>query len=209
MALSEKTGLMIAFDGVIVIAVSKRRTVEEIQKLYDEGYRHFGENRLDEALEKQPQLPSDIQWHFIGSLQRKKVAKTIGHFALIHSVDSLELAQKISSSSTDQTRILLQVNTSGEASKHGFTPDALKTAFTQIVSLPHLQVDGLMTMAPRTDDTQSIRTCFHTLRLLRDDLQQLSGEPLPHLSMGMTNDYPIAVEEGATLLRLGSALFSE
>ncbi len=201
---------MIEFEGVTVIAVSKRRTVEEIQKFYDEGYRHFGENRLDEALEKQQKLPSDIQWHFIGSLQRKKVSKVIGHFSLIHSVDSLELAQKISSSSAPQiTRILLQVNTSGESSKHGFTPDTIKTLFTQILSLPHLQVDGLMTMAPHTGDTQPIRSCFRALRLLRDQLQQLSGEPLPHLSMGMSNDYPIAVEEGATLLRLGSALFSE
>jgi PLP dependent protein len=196
--------------GATLIAVSKKRPIEAIQRLYDQGCRHFGENRLDEALEKQTQLPTDIKWHFIGTLQRKKAAKAIGHFSLIHSVDSLELAQKISSSSADRTtRILLQVNTSGEASKQGFTPATATAHFTQILSLPNLQVDGLMTMAPLTDDTKLIRTTFRSLRLLRDRLQQLSGDPLPHLSMGMSSDYRLALDEGATLLRIGSAIFGE
>ncbi len=198
--------------SVTLVVVTKGRSYEEVYSAYEEGARHFGENRVPEALEKISQLPSDIHWHFIGSLQKNKVRKVLGHFDLIHSVDSLELAKKISEVSEEMgrtTSILLQANTSGEEAKHGYAPEQWISDFKALLRLPSLDVQGLMTMAPLTEDEDTIRRCFAGLRSLRDSLQDSFGRSLPHLSMGMSNDYRIAIEEGATLVRIGSAIFNQ
>lgn len=187
--------------NVKLVAVTKNVPVEDISLVYELGCRDFGENRVQDALPKIEELPPDIRWHFIGTLQKNKVKKVVGNFALIHSVDSVELAQEISKQGID-TAILLQVNTSGEASKKGFTADEFRRDLAMIQKMPYIQVKGLMTMAPLTEDVDQIRMCFRRLRELRDE----SG--LKELSMGMSHDYKIAIEEGATIVRVGSAIFS-
>ncbi|MGM0440718.1 MAG: YggS family pyridoxal phosphate-dependent enzyme [Chlamydiota bacterium] len=192
-------------EEITVVAVSKYIPLPDIQTVYSEGCRDFGESRLTEALEKAAHLPQGVRWHLIGSLQSKKVNKAIGKFDLIHSVDTLKLAHKISSSSLSHnitTNILLQVNTSGEESKHGFAVEECISAFEEVQNLPNIKVEGLMTMAPATEDTSIIRRCFKQLAELRDQLG------VKHLSMGMSNDYRIAIEEGSTMVRVGSRIFS-
>lgn len=189
---------------VMLVAVTKGKPIETVNALYRDGCRNFAENRLNEAFSKMDKAPKDIRWHFIGSLQKNKVRKIIGRFVLIHSVDSYELALKISECSQEagvETAILLQVNVSGEASKHGFTETELLKNFEKLKSLPYLKIEGLMTMAPLTEDNTVIRECFSGLKRLQ---QQLN---LSTLSMGMSHDYTIAIEEGSTMLRIGSALF--
>jgi pyridoxal phosphate enzyme (YggS family) len=191
---------------ITLLVVSKTHTWDEVAPLYDAGCRDFGESRVQEALEKMNQAPKDIKWHFIGTLQKNKVAKVIGKFALIHSIDTLDLAQKISELSVQHeliTPILLQVNISGEETKHGMTIDSLRHQFSHFNNLPGLKIEGLMTMAPLTDNQETIRRCFSSLRALKEELG------LTHLSMGMTHDYPLAIAEGATLLRIGTLLFGE
>jgi pyridoxal phosphate enzyme (YggS family) len=191
-------------DSITLVAVTKGHNPDEIQPLYDLGCRHFAENRVDAALEKMEKLPKDIQWHFIGSLQKNKVRKVIGKFALIHSVDTPELAKKISDCSLEaglKTPILLQANTSGEESKHGLTFEEWQKKYPELVKYEGIVIKGLMTMAPLIDDEKIIRDCFAKLRHLGENLK------LQQLSMGMSHDYPLAIAEGATLLRIGSALF--
>lgn len=191
-------------DEVTLIAVSKTYPVEAIMQVYQAGCRDFGESRVQEALQKLPGCPSDLRWHFIGTLQANKVRKVVGRFALIHSVDSPELASRISTCSVEAdvtSRILLQVNTSGETSKHGLSIEAWKSEIDQVLTLPHVCIEGLMTMAPLTEDVDLIRSSMSRLRQFRDELG------LKHLSMGMSHDYPIAIEEGATFLRIGTAIF--
>ena len=195
-----------------LLVVTKERAWEEFNCLYHAGIRDFGENRLQEAEQKISSTPEDIRWHFIGPLQKNKVRKIVQSFDLIHSVDSLDLAQKISICSLEEdqmTRVLLQVNTSGEESKQGFTEEEVKKDFETLWELPGIKVEGFMTMAPFTDDELIIRKCFHKLWNIRDEFIIHSGGAisLPHLSMGMSNDYPLAILEGATILRIGSALF--
>lgn len=199
---------------ITTIAVSKTYPAEAIQKVYSAGCRDFGESRVQEVLQKIPMLPADILWHFIGTLQLNKVNKAVGHFSLIHAVDSFELAQKISSASLQRgltTPILLQVNTSGEASKHGLTEESWRSLLESLCLLPALNIAGLMTMAPLVEDEAIIRECFRNLRLARDDFRSRVAKPeiFTQLSMGMSHDYPLAIEEGATLLRIGTAIFGE
>lgn len=199
-------------EEVSLVSVTKGYPIEHVLPAYDEGARIFGENRIQEALTKMDAAPSDIAWHLIGTLQKNKVKKAVGKFALIHSVDSLELAEKISQVSDEQgetTAILLQANTSGETSKQGLDRAEWKRAFDKVLGLPALDVQGLMTMAPYTEDKSVIHRCFEDLRKLRDDLQLAAGDHclLKHLSMGMSHDYPIAIAEGATLVRIGTAIF--
>lgn len=192
---------------ITLVAVTKGHSLEHVMAAYEAGCRDFGENRLQEVLGKMAQAPHDLRWHLIGTLQKKKVPKVVGTFALIHSVDTWELAQKISQHSEKsgvETPILLQANTSGEEAKHGLSPEGWKLVFEDAVKLPGISIHGLMTMAPLVEDKFCIRRCFSRLRELRDELQ-LTG----HLSMGMTHDYPIAIAEGATLLRIGTAIFGE
>lgn len=198
---------------VTVIAISKNISLESMRSVYQEGCREFGESRIQESVGKIAELPKDCRWHFIGSLQSNKVGKVISSFQLIHSVDTLQLAHKISHMSQERgikTSVLLQVNTSGEASKHGLSPEEWKKALDSMNQLPGLKIEGLMTMAPFTDDHQMIRDCFHKLYVLRESWRSEMKDPLifRHLSMGMSHDYLIAIEEGATLLRIGSAIFA-
>jgi PLP dependent protein len=197
---------------ITIVAVSKTHPLKEVQKVYDAGCRDFGESRIQEADSKIPALPSDIRWHFVGTLQKNKVRKALGHFDLIHSVDSLELAQKISAVSEEEGQsscVLLEVRTSGEATKHGLNEKEWKTSMTSVLSLPALKLEGLMTMAPFVDDESVIRSCFARTKLLQLVLQNHAGDKnlFRQLSMGMTHDYPIAIQEGATILRIGTAIF--
>ncbi|NGX53825.1 MAG: hypothetical protein K1000chlam4_00545 [Chlamydiae bacterium] len=194
---------------ISLVVVTKGQPMAVIESLYQMGIRDFGENRVQEALEKMEKSPKDIRWHFIGKLQKKKVSKVIGHFTLIHSVDTPGLAEKLSSASVERgviSSVLLEANTSGEAAKSGLLPDEWKQEYTRLLDLAGIKISGLMTMAPLTDDEGVIRNCFSKLRHLRDELQEIGGE-LSTLSMGMSQDYPIAIEEGATLLRIGSAIY--
>ena len=186
---------------VTLLVVSKGRPLEALQQLYEVGVRDFGENREKEALLKMERLPSDINWHFIGTLQRKRVKKVAKHFQWIHSVDSLEIAKELSLH--PPVSCLVQVNTSREVSKHGFTSADLLESYQTLNRLLGERWKGLMTMAPLTNQWNEIRSCFRALRELKDQLKQ----ELPILSMGMSRDYPIAIEEGATLIRIGRVLF--
>lgn len=195
-----------------LVVVTKNVDWSKVLPIYQLGHRDFGENKIQEFLEKTTQAPDDCLWHFIGTLQKNKVSKAIGEFTLIHSVDSLELAKKISICSSEAgitTHVLLQANTSGEQSKHGQTPQQWEASFDELLTLPSLSIDGLMTMAPITNDHQVISSCFASLRKLRDTLSSRSGAKakLHHLSMGMSQDFPLAIAEGATLLRIGSSIF--
>ena len=203
-------------DEVMLVVISKRQPVEQILNHYENGVRIFGENRIPEALEKQSMLPQDISWHFIGSLQTNKVKWIVGSFSLIHSVDSFHLAQKIDQVSADRdvvTKLLLQVNTSKEASKHGMSAAELYVQFPQFLTLKNIQIAGLMTMAARishNEKEREVRASFRELRELRDTLRGSYLEcaaTFTELSMGMSQDFEIAIEEGATLLRIGTLLF--
>lgn len=180
-----------------LVAVTKGHDWNECLPLYEQGLRDFGENRVQEAIPKIEAAPLDARWHFIGSLQKNKVSKVLGKFVLIHSVDNLELAEKISD--LGGAEILLQVNIRHQ---HGFTPADLRRNFQKMNDLPGLKIRGLMTMAPLTDDVALIRDTFKQVRLLRDELG------LKELSMGMSHDWKIALDEGSTLLRIGTALFN-
>lgn len=201
-------------EEIQLVAVSKTYPAELILEAYEAGCRDFGENRIQEVLQKIPLLPSDIRWHFIGTLQANKVNKGVGAFHLIHSVDSLELAYKISAVSQKReivTPILLEVNTSGEENKHGLSKEVWLRCLKEIDQLPNIYLKGLMTMAPLTDDQDRIRDCFRSLRQLREafKIQLKNPAQFKELSMGMSHDYEIAIQEGATLLRIGTALFGE
>lgn len=201
-------------DEITLIAVTKNYSECAIEGVYRLGGRDFGESRVQEALTKMSNLPEDCKWHFIGTLQSNKVSKIIPFIHLIHSVDSYSLAEKISRISEEKgciTSVLLQVNTSGEAAKHGLSGENWELFLEKLRDLDHIRVEGLMTMAPRTKDREIIRSCFRKLRSFRESWRDRMREPLRfrHLSMGMSQDFLIAIEEGATLIRVGSALFSE
>lgn len=183
----------------LLVAVSKNQPPEKILEVYNAGCRDFGENRVQEALLKMEEMPKDIRWHLIGTLQKNKVKKIAGKFELIHSVDSIELAKEIEKYCPGQ-HVLLQVNTSGEESKQGFSVEELMAAW-QLLSGLTIKIDGLMTMAPLTEDLRVIEDCFGELQRLGRELG------LPQLSMGMSHDYKIAIAKGATMVRIGSALF--
>lgn len=186
------------FPHVKVVAVTKNHSWPECEFLYKSGARDFGENRIQEALPKMDEAPHDIEWHFIGTIQSNKVNKIGRRFKLIHSVDSYDIAKKISDFSGETQAILLQVNI---AHKNGFTPETLAQEYNRLKELPNIDIQGLMAMAPQASEDE-IRETFRTLRTLRDSLN------LKELSMGMSDDWRIAVEEGATIIRLGSYLFS-
>lgn len=195
---------------VDLIAVSKTYPADVIREAVDAGQELFGENRVQEALIKIPNLPCSIRWHLIGHLQSNKVRKALPLFELIHGVDSTDLARDIDRIAAEEgmhPRILLEVNVSGEGSKHGFSPENLERELDGLLALPRVQVEGFMTMAPLAQDPESARPYFAALRELRDRLAEKAGIPLGTLSMGMSGDYQVAVEEGATLVRVGSAIF--
>ena len=198
--------------AVELVAVSKTHPVEEIREVEEAGQSLFGESRVQEALVKIPLLPGRLRWHFIGHLQANKVRKALPLFELIHGVDSMEIARDIDRIGAElglHPRVLLEVNVSGEGSKHGFDPEALERDLEALLSLPRLQVEGFMTMAPLAPEAEASRPYFASLRALRDRLAVRAGIPLGTLSMGMSGDYEVAVEEGATLVRVGSAIFGD
>jgi pyridoxal phosphate enzyme (YggS family) len=193
-------------SSINLVVVTKNQAPSEILQAYETGCTSLAENRVQDALIKIPLLPPDINWHFIGTLQKNKISKIIGRFVLIHSVDTPELAKEInliSSKAGVVTNILLQANTSGESAKHGLSPDEWLKRFQEVAELPNVKINGWMTIAAQTENEDVIRSSFRRLRELRD------ATGLEHLSMGMSNDYRIAIEEGATLLRIGSAIFEE
>lgn len=195
---------------VELVAVSKTFPVEAVREAWDAGQTLFGESRVQEAAAKIPELPGALRWHFIGHLQKNKVRRALPLFELFHGVDSLELARDIDRIAAEEgifPRVLLEVNIAGEASKFGFRPDALERELDTLLALPRLQVEGLMTIAPYADEPEHSRPFFRELRELRDRLAASSGVPLTTLSMGMSGDFEIAIEEGATLVRVGTAIF--
>lgn len=205
-------------QSVTLIAVSKRKPVEDILKAAAAGIQHFGENRVEEMQEKQPHLAVKMPaiWHMIGHVQSRKARYIPDLFNVVHSIDSLKLASKLDSQSL---RGFIQVNVSGEETKSGLEASdwennsALRTAvfeeIRQITSLPNLKIIGLMTMAPIVDEMEQARPVFQNLARLRDALAETLKIELPELSMGMTDDYPVAIEEGATMIRVGRAIFGE
>lgn len=201
-------------EDIKLVAVSKNQSWENIAPIYNQGCIDFGENKLQEALPKIKLAPHNCRWHFIGPLQKNKVKKTVENFALIHSVDSLELAKKISEISLQLnviSSILLQVNTSKEESKQGMTSDQCFHDFPALMSLPGLNIQGLMTIAPFVENESIIRHTFKDLRLLRDKIL-LTYHPLnnlPDLSMGMSHDFKLAIAEGATILRIGTKIWPQ
>ena len=196
-----------------LVAVSKGCSTTTIKEVYQAGQSLFAESRVQELTRKITALPPEIAWHFIGTLQRNKVKKIVGKVVLIHSVDSFSLAEEISRQAQGQKRtaaLLLQVNIAGEKNKHGFTPLEIKERIREIGQLPHIRVKGLMTMAPLVENPEDVRSVFRELRFLAMDLRRSaeSGMALDELSMGMSNDFRVAIEEGATLVRLGSKVFN-
>jgi PLP dependent protein len=206
---------------ITIVAVSKYASLVQIRAAYAVGIRHFGENKVQDALAKQAALPPQWQqpnspdamvWHLIGPLQRNKVGKAVGRFHLLHSVDSLALAHKVSAIATERgilQPVLMQANITQEASKAGFSPPALVVASDELASLPGLQWEGLMTIARADDPPQALQTTFRGLNQLRHELSLQIKKPLLALSMGMSDDYTQAIVEGATIVRIGRALFSE
>ncbi|OYW20369.1 MAG: YggS family pyridoxal phosphate enzyme [Planctomycetales bacterium 12-60-4] len=194
-----------------LVAVTKYAELDWVRGLYDLGLRDFGESRPQQLVERAAQLPADIRWHLIGHLQRNKAAMVLPHVTWLHSVDSVRLARQISTDAGKlslSARVLLEVNVSGEEAKDGFAPQDLRSAWGELRTLPHVQVDGLMTMAPLSEDVETSRPVFRALKQLGEELQQVPGSPpLPQLSMGMSGDFEVGIEEGATLVRIGSALF--
>jgi pyridoxal phosphate enzyme (YggS family) len=197
-------------DEVELVAVSKTHPAEKVQAAVEAGQVLFGESRVQEARAKIPLLPSRLRWHFIGHLQKNKIRHALPLFELFHGIDSLALAedmQRIAEEEGMQPRILLEVNVAGEASKHGFAPEKLRRDLETILSLGRLTIEGLMTIPPLAPEAEMSRPYFVALRELRDALETEFRVKLPRLSMGMSGDFEIAIEEGATLVRVGTAIF--
>ena len=195
-----------------LVAVSKTHSAETVREAFDCGQTLFGENRVQELLAKAPLLPAAARWHLIGHLQTNKIRKVLPAVELTHGVDSLDLAREMDRIAADLglfPRVLLEVNVSGEESKFGFAPEAIREQLDALLALPRVQVEGLMTIAPYAENPEDARPVFARLRALRDDLAVRSGTPLPTLSMGMSGDFEVAIAEGATLVRVGSAIFGE
>lgn len=193
---------------VTLVAVTKYAQLDWIEELIALGVMDLAENRPQQLVERQARWPQ-VRWHLIGQLQRNKAKTVLGPAALIHSVDSLRLAERLSNLAETPQRILCEVNVSGEATKAGFTPTELQESWDKLLALPNLLVEGLMTMAPLSENPEDARPVFSELRQLRDLLQLRSPQSvsLSHLSMGMSGDYEVAIQEGATLVRVGSRLF--
>ncbi len=201
-----------AVDEIQLIAISKTHDAEKVRAAYGAGQTLFGESRVQEARAKIPELPSNLRWHFVGHLQKNKIRHALPLFELFHSVDSLALAQEMSRIADEEgmhPRVLLEVNVAGEASKFGFARTALRGEMEQLLALRRLTIEGLMTIPPLAPEAEASRKFFVQLRELRDGLESEFQMKLPRLSMGMTNDFAIAVEEGATLVRVGTAIFGE
>jgi len=199
-------------SSVRLVAVSKKFDAQIVKQAVAAGQTLFGENRVQEALDKIPQVGPGVQWHLIGHLQRNKARHVVGRFELIHGVDGIPLAVELNrrtESVGGRQSILLQVNLSSESTKSGVDEAALPELIEAVVELPALELHGLMTIPPPVERPEESRVWFSRMRLLRDEAEQKHGLSLPELSMGMTGDFEVAVEEGATLVRVGRAIFGE
>ena len=197
---------------ILLIAVSKKQDAEKVRAAFDAGQPIFGESRVQEARAKIPLLPAAVRWHFIGHLQKNKIRPALPLFELFHSVDSLALAQdmqRIAEEEGVRPRVLLEVNVAGEGSKLGFTPDRLRAEMETLLALGRFEIEGLMAIPPFAPEAEESRRYFVTLRELRDAVEREFAVKLPQLSMGMSNDYAVAIEEGATVVRVGTAIFGE
>lgn len=201
-----------ASGSVELVAVSKSQPVELIREALAAGQIVFGENKVQEAKAKIPELPARLRWHMIGHLQSNKVRQALLLFEMIHGVDSLDLLHDIARVSSELgsfPRVLLQVNVVGEASKFGFSPQKLLEQLDEIAQVDRIQLEGLMTIPPMTRTPEEARPFFAQLRDLRARLEQEFHFRLPHLSMGMSSDYRVAIEEGSTIVRIGTAIFGK
>jgi len=199
-------------EDVGLVAVTKTFPADAVRKAYDAGQRVFGESRLQEALPKIELLPGDIEWHFIGRVQRNKLRKILAAFDVVHGIESTDLAEaadRIAGEAGLFPKVFLQVNIAGEETKGGFTPEGLMDAMPSLLSLRRLEIQGLMAIPPPTDSPQDARSWFAALRNLRDRVELANHVRLPALSMGMSGDFEAAIAEGATLVRVGSAVFGK
>ena len=208
----EKAGR--AREDITLIAVSKTKPVPMLKEIYDLGIRDFGENKVQELTDKAPQLPADLRWHMIGHLQRNKVKQVIDKAVLIHSVDSVRLAKAIEAEAAKRdiiVQILLEVNVAEEDSKFGLKVNEVLPAIEEIAAMPHVRIKGLMTIAPFVENPEENRTVFAQLQKLSVDIAEknIDNVSVDILSMGMTNDYQVAIEEGATMIRVGTGIFGE
>ena len=199
---------------VTLISVSKTKPLSMLREAYEAGARDFGENKVQELMDKLPEMPGDVRWHMIGHLQRNKVKYIVGKVYLIHSVDSLRLAEEISREAIRQNtsvNILLEVNVAGEESKFGAAPEELTDLVISVSKLPGIRICGLMTIAPFVENAEDNRQYFRKLKQLSVDINRknIDNVNMDVLSMGMTGDYSVAVEEGATYVRVGTGIFGE
>lgn len=197
--------------AITLVAVSKTVGPAQVQEAYAAGLKNFGENRLQDAMEKVTTCPLDITWHFIGHLQGNKVKAVLPHFALIHSLDRFSLAERISSlavKAEKEVKALVQVNIAGEASKQGLSPGETKEFMRDAASLPNLKIMGLMAMAPFVHDPEEVRPYFRQMKTMFAGIQ-VPGTDMRYLSMGMSSDFSVAVEEGANMIRIGSLIFAD
>jgi hypothetical protein len=197
---------------VTLVAVTKSRPPEVVRAAAALGLGLFGENKVQEAKAKIPLCPGRLRWHLIGHLQTNKARDAVHCFELIQSVDSLRLAEEINRCAEKAAKtmpVLLEVNVAGEATKFGYRPESLLAELERLNGLKRLEIHGLMTMAPWTPEPEKVRPVFRQLRQLKQECETRLGAPLAHLSMGMSSDFEVAIEEGATLVRIGTALFGE
>jgi len=199
-------------DSVTLVAVTKTHPPETVAAAIEAGITDIGENRVQEAQAKKPLVPLPCRWHLVGSLQTNKVKKALDLFDVIQSLDSLRLAEELERRAAQAGRtipVLIEVNTSAEPSKHGLRPEELPDLVAAVLNRPHLRLDGLMTIGPglAIEDPQVSRPCFRLLSRLAEETRQRFSVPLPHLSMGMTSDFEVGIAEGATVIRVGTALF--
>jgi hypothetical protein len=195
---------------VTLVAVSKGQPPEIVTAAADLGLSLFGENRVQEARAKIAQCPGRLRWHMLGHLQSNKCRDAVSLFAMIQSVDSLKLAAEVNKWAGHFAKtmpVLLEINVASESSKSGYAPEKLLLELNDLNALPKIEVHGLMTLAPFTPEPEKVRPVFRSLRQLQQQCEQILGAPLPHLSMGMSGDFEVAIEEGATMIRLGSSLF--
>jgi pyridoxal phosphate enzyme (YggS family) len=199
-------------DSVTLLAITKSHPPETVATAAGCGLTLFGENKVQEAKAKIPLCPGHLRWHMVGHLQTNKCRDAVELFHMIQSVDSLHLAEELNKRGDQAAKtlpILLEVNIVGEASKFGYKPAQLLSEFKSINTLPRLEIHGLMTIPPFTPLAEKARPVFRRLRELKTECEQILGAPLPHLSMGMSGDFEVAIEEGATIVRVGTALFGE
>ncbi len=199
-------------EEIELVAITKTHPAEKVREAIETGQTLFGESRVQEARAKIPELPSNLRWHFVGHLQKNKIRHALPLFEMIHSIDSLDVAQEINRIAEEQgmhPRVLLEVNVAGEGSKFGFKSETLRAEMEELLALQRLSILGLMTIPPLAEKAEASRKYFIQLRKLRDRLQAEFRVDLAQLSMGMTQDFPVAIEEGATLVRVGTAIFGQ